>query len=204
MRGQGAAIVQLKRGIMAFIGARNDARVSPTDRGEFWMGERRLIPASPATGAGGHRGETRSDPWCEIVRIFVSSIYRNQTILAALRCAGVRVLSMVMSAEVARQRAAQLLAMSLEASRDGGFQLADLLADVASKYLDRADELECAHDLRPRHRGGNQVASDIWRFDQTTRQEKRRPTSSEDRSWNPSGPRRGLTPPLRHKGYREQ
>jgi hypothetical protein len=105
---------------------------------------------------------------------------------------------MVMSAEVARQRAAQLLAMSLEASRDGGFQLADILADAASKYLDRADELECAQDLHLRHRGGNGVMNDIRQLNRTTRQEERRTGSRDDRSWSSSGARNVLTP-MRHK-----
>jgi hypothetical protein len=120
--------------------------------------------------------------------------------LRAFGQVGVRVLSMVMSAEVARQRAAQLLAMSLEASRDGGFQLADLLADAASKYLDRADELECAPNLDLRHRNGNGITTDIRRLHRTARQEERRPGSRDDRSWNSTGARNVLTPPLRHKG----
>jgi hypothetical protein len=132
--------------------------------------------------------------------LYRAPIHRNQTILPALRPTGVRVLSMVMSAEVARQRAAQLLAMSLEASRDGGFQLADLLADAASKYLDRADELECVQGSHLRQHGGNGMANDIRRLIRTTRQEERRPGSRDDRSWNSSGRRNVLTPSLRHKG----
>jgi hypothetical protein len=51
---------------------------------------------------------------------------------------------MTTSAQSARERAVQLFAMSLEASQAGGLELADVLADAASKYLDRAEELETA------------------------------------------------------------
>jgi hypothetical protein len=43
--------------------------------------------------------------------------------------------------------------MSVEASQDGGFELADILADAASKYLDRAEAVESAHVLPLRQRG---------------------------------------------------
>jgi hypothetical protein len=58
---------------------------------------------------------------------------------------------MTTSAQFARERAVQLFAMSLEASQDGGLELADVLADAASKYLDRAEELETAQASPLRH-----------------------------------------------------
>lgn len=106
------------------------------------------------------------------------------------------VLDMTMSAEMARERAAQLLEMSLEASQNGVSELADILADAASGYLDRAEQLERQIPLL-RQDSDSAIVNGSTRLNQ---RDNGTPRSTSRRAGNVSVVASVLTLRPRHKG----